>query len=152
MRLLASLQNRVFFATALLAVLPIGVALQMVSTRVTRDGEDQLGHGLVEAAALVEQHHTARRETLTEMARIVADLPKLKAAIATGHPPTVEPLARDYRDRVKCDVFVVTDRNGQVLAALGAAPRPRFRPRSPPPSTAGRLPPSASRAAAWSRR
>ena len=53
------------------------------------------------------------------MARLMADLPKLKAAIATGDPPTVEPLARDYRARVKADVFVVTDRTGRVLVALG---------------------------------
>jgi signal transduction histidine kinase len=122
MRLLSSLQNRVFVATALLAVIPIGVALHFVSARVSAEVEERLRRGLVEAATLVDQHHSARRETLAEMARLVADLPKLKAAIATGDPPTVEPLARDYRGRVKSDVFVVTDRAGRVLVALGAAP------------------------------
>ena len=45
----------------------------------------------------MEQHHAARLETLTLLARLIADLPKLKAAVATGDPPTVEPLARDYQ-------------------------------------------------------
>ena len=121
MRLLSSLQNRVFVATALLAVLPIGVALHFVSARVTREGEEQLRRGLVEAANIVEQQHSARRETLTEMARIVADLPRLKAAMADRHPPTVEPVARDYRGRVRADLLVVTDAGGGVLAALGAS-------------------------------
>jgi len=121
MRLLSSLQNRVFVATALLAVLPIGVALHFVSTRVTREGEEQLRRGLVEAANIVEQQHSSRRETLTEMARIVADLPKLKAAMADRHPPTVEPVAMDYRSQVRADLLLVTDAGGGVLAALGAS-------------------------------
>ncbi|MFI5005941.1 MAG: ATP-binding protein [Solirubrobacterales bacterium] len=128
MRLLSSLQNRVFVATALLAVIPIGVALHFVSARVTTEVEERLQRGLVESATLVDQHHSARRETLTEMARLMADLPKLKAAISTGDPPTVEPLARDYRARVKSDVFVVTDGTGRVLVALGAAPEAAGRP------------------------
>jgi hypothetical protein len=76
--------------------------------------------GLLEAALLVDQHHAARRETLTAMARLVADLPKLKAAMATGDPLTVEPLALDYRARVRSDVFVAVNRHGRSLAALGA--------------------------------
>ncbi len=120
MRLLSSLQNRVFVATALLAVLPIGVALHFVSARVASEGEEQLQRALVEAATIVEQQHSARRENLTEMARIVADLPKLGAAMAEHHPPTVKPVAEDYRTRVRADVLVVTDANGGVLAALGA--------------------------------
>ncbi len=122
MRLLSSLQNRVFVATALLAVIPIGVALHFVSIRVAREGEEQLRRSLVEAANLVERHHQERQETLTVMARLVADLPKLGAAVDTRHPPTVAPVARAYRGRVKADVFVVTDRSGSVLVALGAAP------------------------------
>ena len=121
MRLLSSLQNRVFVATALLAVLPIGVALHFVSTRVTSEGEEQLRRGLVEAANIVEQQHSSQRETLIEMARIVADLPRLKAAMADRHPPTVKPVAEDYRGRVRADLLVVTDAGGGVLAALGAS-------------------------------
>ena len=60
MRLLSSLQNRVFVATALLAVLPVGVALHFVSGRVTSEGEEQLRRGLVEAANIVEQQHSWR--------------------------------------------------------------------------------------------
>jgi signal transduction histidine kinase len=122
MKLLSSLQNRVFLATALLAVLPIAAALQFVSARMAGESDERLQRGLVEAAALVGQHQAARRDTLTETARLVADLPKLKAGVSTRDPPTVEPLARDYKSRVKADVFVVTDRTGRVLVALGAKP------------------------------
>ena len=50
----------------------------------------------------------------------MADLPKLKAAIAEGDPRTAEPIARDYRDRVRSDVLVLTDRDGRTLVSLGA--------------------------------
>ena len=65
------------------------------------------------------QYHRARVETLRERALLVADLPKLKAAVAEADPPTVEPIARDYRDRVRADVFVVADRDGRALVSLG---------------------------------
>jgi signal transduction histidine kinase len=123
MRLLSSLTNRIFLASAALAVLCIGAAVYMVNVRVTRQAEAELERGLVEAARVVEQHRTTLSETFTLVARLVADLPKLKAAVETGDPPTVQPLAADYQERVKSDLFVVTNRTGTVLAAVGPAGR-----------------------------
>ena len=42
-----------------------------------------------------------------------------KLAIA----PTVEPIARDYQQQAGSDLFLVTDPDGQVLAAVGGSPR-----------------------------
>jgi len=119
-RLLASLRSRVFVGSVALAVLPILGALHVVSRRAAGRAEEELSRGLSEAVALAHRHHQTRLETLRERARLVADLPKLKAAVAPADPPTVEPLARDYRERIKADLFVVTDRTGRVLVALGA--------------------------------
>ena len=60
----------------------------------------------------------------------MADLPKLKAAVAEGDPRTAEPVARDYRDRVRSDVLVLTDRDGRtlVVARGGRAPAGRTSP------------------------
>src|SRR5262245_66167045 len=109
MRLLSTLRRRIFVAASLLALLPIGLTLQFLSARATGEIEVQLRRGLKEAAALVQQHHADRGQILLERARLVADLPRLKAAVATAEPPTIDPLARDYRDRVKADVFAVTE-------------------------------------------
>ena len=119
-RPLASLRSRVFAATAVVAVLPVAVATLVVSRRVGQQAEDELVRRLAEAARLVEQYHDSLIETANERALLVADLPKLKAAVATGDPPTVEQVARDYRQRVRSDVFVVTGRDGRALASLGA--------------------------------
>ena len=43
---LSSLTNRIFLASALLAVLSIGTALYIVSVRVTREAEGELQRGL----------------------------------------------------------------------------------------------------------
>ena len=118
--LLASLRSRVFAAMAIVAVLPIAVAAVVVTRRVTDQAEAELTRGLEEAARLVGQYHQARLDMAAERASLVADLPKLKAAVATADPPTIEPLARDYRDRLRADVFVVADHEGRTLVALGA--------------------------------
>ena len=120
-RVLASLRSRVFFATALVAVLPMGAALGYVTARVTRQAEAGLARQLEEAARIVEHHHRVRLETGRERALLMADVPMLKAAVATGDPPTVERLVHDYPERVGCDLFNLSDGEGRVLAALGGS-------------------------------
>ena len=119
MRLLSSLKNRIFLASALLAVLSIAFPIHFVTSRLEREVEAELERGLGEGAALVEQQHAARLQTLTLIARLIADLPKLKAAVADNHPPTVQPVAEDYRERARSDILAVAGRSGEVLAALG---------------------------------
>lgn len=121
MRLLASLTNRVFLASSLLAVLSIGVAIYLVNDPVTREGEVELQRGMLEAAQLLDEHRRTLSESFTVMAELLADLPKLKAAVDTHDPPTVEPVAADYRDRVHADLLVVTDRAGRALASIGSS-------------------------------
>jgi signal transduction histidine kinase len=119
MKLLSSLQNRIFFASALLAVLSIVFPIRFVTSRLEGEVEAELERGLDDGAALVEQQHAARLESLTLMARLIADLPKLKAAIAEGDERTAEPVAADYRKRVRSDLLAVTSRSGKVLVAIG---------------------------------
>jgi signal transduction histidine kinase len=128
MRPLATLRNRVFLASALVAVLSMAFAARFVSARAAREAEAELRRGLEGSAALVEQHHAARLETLLTMARLVADLPKLKAAVETGDPPTVLPIAEDYRSRVRADLLLVADESGRRLAGLGPGAEAAFEP------------------------
>ena len=119
-RPLASLRSRVFAATALVAVLPTTLALGFATRRVTQQAEADLSRGLQEAVRLVEQYHGTRLEMAAERASLVADLPKLKAAVSEGDSRTAEPVARDYRERVRSDVLVLADREGRTLVSLGA--------------------------------
>jgi signal transduction histidine kinase len=119
MRLLSSLRNRIFLANALLGVLVIAFAIYLVNARVTREAEAELQRSVVEAGTLVEQHRATLFNTFTVMARLIADLPKLKAAVGTNDPPTVAPVALEYQRQLGSALFIVTSAQGRVLSAAG---------------------------------
>jgi signal transduction histidine kinase len=118
MRILSSLTNRIFLASAALTMLCMGIAVYLVNVRVTASAEEELQRGLIETGAVVDQQRATMFDLFTVMARLVADLPRLKAAVDTSDPPTVAPVASEYRRQVGSDLFLVTDRTGRVLAAV----------------------------------
>ena len=126
--LLASLTNRIFLAAALIVVMAIGVMAAFVSIRVTSQAEAELQRGLIESGTVVARQSEAVVETFTLLARLIADLPKLKAAVATADGPTVQPLAVEYLQMLtRSSLVVVTDQAGRILGwaattALGPAP------------------------------
>jgi signal transduction histidine kinase len=128
MTLLSSLRSRIFLTSALLAVLSIGAAIYLVSVRVTRELERSLRRELASNAALVDQLRTARAQTFTTMARLMADAPKLKAAVETNDPPTVQDtlarlLADNSQAAVKPNQLLVIGKAGNILAAVGTSPQ-----------------------------
>lgn len=120
MRIASSLTNRVFLACTLLATLSLGFAFYFVDERASAAAEAELRRGLVEAGSLVDEHGATRTDHFTRLARVVADLPKLKAAVDTGDPPTVQPLADEYRAEINADLLVLTGDGGRVLGLAGA--------------------------------
>jgi signal transduction histidine kinase len=118
---LASLRGRIFLATALLAVLSIGAAIYLVSVRVSAELEVSLQRELGATASLVEQLRTTRTQTFAMMAHLIADTPKLKAAVDTNDPPTVQDTADDYQAQLRSSLLLVTNRGGRVLATVGAS-------------------------------
>ena len=104
-----------FAASALLAVLAIGIAIYVVNVFVTRQAEAQLLREVRETAAIVEALRTTRVDTFRREARLIADLPKLKAAVGTDDPLTVEEIASEYRQQLKANLVVVTNARGRVL-------------------------------------
>ena len=119
MSLLSSLTNRIFLASALLVVVAIGVAIYRVNVSVAAQAEADLRAGLDEAAVLVDELSRAQFADFVVKGRLIADLPKLNGAAATDHPPTVEPIAQDYQQKIGADLFVVTGRQDRVLARAG---------------------------------
>ena len=119
MTILSSLTNRIFLASALLAIVAIGLAMYLVSARVTREAEAELERGLMQSGALVEEHRRALSHDFVLLARLVADLPKFKAAVETQDAPTVRPIAEEYRRQLDADLLLVTDRHGALLVGDG---------------------------------
>lgn len=119
MKWLSSLRSRIFLSSALLAVLSIGAAIYLVSVRVTRELENSLNREILSTRRLVEQLRTDRTRTFTTVARLIADTPKLKAAVDTNDPPTVQDNVVDYQRQLNSNLLLVTNRSGQVLATIG---------------------------------
>ena len=117
-----SLTNRIFLACTLLATASLAVAFTYVNARASSEAEAELRRSVTEASTLVDENRAALTDTFTRLARLVADLPKLKAAVATGDSPTVQPLADEYGTEIKADLFVLTGSNGAILAAAGSGP------------------------------
>ena len=122
-RLLSSLRSRIFLASALLAVLSIGIALYLVNARVTQEAERTLQRDIVSTSALVDQLRTTRAASFAQMARFIADSPKVKAAVDTNDPPTVQDIANGYQQQLRSNLLLVTNKSGAVLATVGGSPR-----------------------------
>ena len=126
MRIASSLTNRIFLASTVLATLSLGFAFYFVNARVSEEAEADLRRELTEDATLVDLRRDNLAETFTTMARLVADLPRLKAAMQTGDAPTVQPVFEEYRPQITgdADLLVLTDPRGAVLAGSGSRPAP----------------------------
>src|SRR5687768_7576482 len=125
MNVFSSLTNRIFVATVLLTVLSIAVAVGIVNRAVTRQADRELQRGIDEVATLVEQYRQFSFEAFGREAQLIADLPVLKAALDTGDPATLEPIAREYKNLLpNADLFAIADKTGRVLVRLGTSDVP----------------------------
>lgn len=120
---LSSLRSRIFLSSAALAVICIGVALYLVNVQVTREAERTLEREIVATGAQIDQLRAERTRTFTLMAHLLADLPKLKAAIETNDPPTVQEIAGEYQSQLNANLVVLTNRAGGLLYTVGGSPR-----------------------------
>ena len=116
MTIFSSLTNRIFLASAALAILCISVAIYVVNERVTTSAEAELRRELEHTGAVVDQERATSSDLFAVLARFVDQLSNLKAAVATDDPPTVAPIAAGYQREANADLLLVTDRSGRVLA------------------------------------
>jgi hypothetical protein len=117
MRLLSSLTNRIFLASAALTLVCMGIAIYLVNVRVTAAAEDELLRALEQTGAVVDQQLATVSDLYTVLARQVADLPKLKALVATDDALTVQREATGYQQQLDADLLLVSNRAGRILAA-----------------------------------
>jgi len=122
MRFFSTLRGRMFLASSVLAILCISTAILIVNAQVTREAERTLEREIVTTSAQVDQLRSDRARTSTLMARLIADQPKLKAAIATDDPPTVQDIASGYQTQLNANLVLVTNKTGAVLYGSGSSP------------------------------
>jgi signal transduction histidine kinase len=124
MRVLGSITNRIFLASAFLAMLSIAAAVYFVSARLTTQTELELQSDLTEAATLVDDQRRTQFDNFARTARLLADLPVFKAVVDIADRPTLAPIAADYRIQAGADLLIVTGRHGEPLALAGEAATP----------------------------
>jgi signal transduction histidine kinase len=117
--ILWSLTNRIFLASALLVVAAMGIAIYRVNVSVASQAEADLRAGLDEATSLVDQVSRRTFVDFVVKAQLIADLPRLQAAAADDNPPTAQPVAAEYQQKIGADLFVVMGRGDRVLARAG---------------------------------
>ncbi len=118
MSLFSSLTNRIFFGSALLAVCSIAIAIYNVNVAVTRQAEEELRNGLDEADTIIEEYRRVLVDHFTREAKLIADLPRLKASVDLNDPTTMQPIAAEYQRQLTADLLLITGRQGQVLAEV----------------------------------
>jgi signal transduction histidine kinase len=121
MTIFRSLTNRLFFAMALLAVVSIGAATYYATAAVTAQAEGELRRGLRDAGTVLDEYRGTLFERFRREASLVADLPRFNATVDLDDPPTMKPVAEDYRQLLDADLLVVTNAQGRVLAEVRAA-------------------------------
>lgn len=126
-RIASSLTNRIFIASTLLAIVSLGLAFYFVNARVSSEAEADLRRSLTEAATLVDLRRENLTDTFRTMARLVADIPKLKASMADADAATAQPVADEYRQLISADLLVLTDPHGNVLGVSGGDAEPILR-------------------------
>jgi signal transduction histidine kinase len=137
-RIASSLTNRIFIASTLLAIVSLGLAFYFVNARVSSEAEADLRRSLSEAATLVDLRRENLTDTFRTVARLVADTPKLRAAMSTPAEAktaeelamaksTVQRLADEYRETIAADLLLVTDPRGDLLAVSGGDAEPILR-------------------------
>ena len=114
----ASLTNRLFLAMALLAVVSIGAATYYATRAVTAQAEGELRRGIEEAGTLVQEYRNLLFDHGQREAALVADLPRFKAAVELNDPPTMKPIAEEYRKQLGADLLVIRNARGAVLAEI----------------------------------
>src|SRR3954462_1939570 len=119
MKIFSSLTNRIFLASAVLTVVAIAIAVYRVNVAVTAQAENELRRGIDEAGKLLEEYRTTLFEHYAREGRLVADLSNMKAAMYERDRPPVEPIAERYQRQIGCDLLLVTDPAGAMLAESG---------------------------------
>jgi signal transduction histidine kinase len=111
-----SLRNKLFISFAVISLLLLGFVFVTVELRVREQvSTDTLAELRQTDSAFVE-HWQFQRERLARQGAIVADAPKLKAAVDTADPATIGPVAEDYRLMIGADLFEIRNQRGRSLA------------------------------------
>ncbi len=111
-----SLRNKLFVSFAAISLLLLAFVFVAVELRVREQVSGDTVTELRQTDAAFVEHWEFLRERLSRQGAIAADAPKLKAAVDTDDPATIQPVADELRDMIDADLFEVRNQRGRSLA------------------------------------
>src|SRR5437868_9553661 len=115
---MAKLRLRTKFLVSLILLafaLTLG-SLIIVRRMVNSQVRAQVTQDLSNSVATFRNVQREREQTLTRSARLVADLPIVRALMTTEHAATIQDVSRDLWRLGGGDLFVLVDRDSRVVA------------------------------------
>lgn len=111
-----SLRNKLFVSFGTISLLLLAFVFVTVELRVREQVSGDTVAELQQTDAAFVEHWEFLRERLARQGAIAADAPKLKAAVDTGDPATIQPVANELREMIDADLFEVRNQRGRSLA------------------------------------
>ena len=111
-----SLRNKLFVSFAAISLLLLAFVFVAVELRVREQVSGDTVTELRQTDAAFVEHWEFLRERLARQGAIAADAPKLKAAVDTDDPATIQPVADELREMIDADLFEVRNQRGRSLA------------------------------------
>ncbi len=117
------LRTKILFPAAGVILVVVFASLAIINYLVRRQVLNTMSQDLARGRQVFHELQERQLELLAERSLVVAETPYLKAAVETGDARTVQGVAEQVYDLVRSDLFIITDREGRVLAQVGEAPR-----------------------------
>lgn len=90
--------------------------LLIVQHRLRERARQEIFEGLRSSVVTFQNFQRQRQITLARSARLLANLPSLKALMTTQHEATIQDASADFWRLVGSDLFVLANRSGKVMA------------------------------------
>lgn len=113
------IQRKIFLLFGGLVFASIVLILAGTSFQVRRNLKNVLINDLIGVNKTLIEYEKARLELLRTKTALLAEEPRLKAALDTGDPATVAQEAEKFVTMIDTDIMILTDPEGKVLANIG---------------------------------
>jgi signal transduction histidine kinase len=111
-----TLRHKIFFYTAGLVLGTIAIIFFIIDRKISTDLHRFAETDLLQSQTVFREREKTRFHRLVSLTHVIAEIPDLKAVVRGGDPSTVLEAAKVYQSTAGNDLFIVTDRNGRVLA------------------------------------
>jgi signal transduction histidine kinase len=118
------LRTQLIIFTIMISFALTATSLLLVRFRVRSELSQQTADASRESVRAFEQLERRQEEELARTAELVAELPTLKAVMATQHSATIQDVSRKFWELSGADLLVLSMPDGNVMAIQASQPAP----------------------------